>query len=135
MYDEIIPNLFLSSQLNSHTVIPHCSSAFAVLDSCGEKPGWIRNYQCCELIDSEDEPVEDLQRAVQDGISFIEKHINDGVVVYCEMGVSRSATVVIAYLMKTLNVGYEKALKLVQAKRHVQPNPMFEKYLKWVRFQ
>jgi hypothetical protein len=44
---------------------------------------------------------------------------NERVVVHCHAGISRSATAVIAYLMKTLKLDLEQAFKFVQSKRHV----------------
>lgn len=51
--------------------------------------------------------------------------IRGAVVVHCQMGLSRSATVVIAYLMKKYRIGYREALDKVRAKRYVYPNPGF----------
>lgn len=44
---------------------------------------------------------------------------NERVVVHCHAGISRSATAVIAYLMKTSRWTLKEALKFVQTKRHV----------------
>ena len=44
---------------------------------------------------------------------------NERVVVHCHAGISRSATAVIAYLMKSLRMTLSEAMKFVQTKRHV----------------
>eukprot|EP00826_Nyctotherus_ovalis_P048353 TRINITY_DN5681_c0_g1_i1.p1 TRINITY_DN5681_c0_g1~~TRINITY_DN5681_c0_g1_i1.p1 ORF type:complete len:115 (-),score=6.30 TRINITY_DN5681_c0_g1_i1:44-388(-) len=54
-----------------------------------------------------------------------------GVLVRCSAGVSRSTSVVIAYLMKWEKLKYDEAFRLVQSKRQiVDPNPSFVKQLK-----
>ncbi|KAF5402872.1 hypothetical protein PHET_03915 [Paragonimus heterotremus] len=51
--------------------------------------------------------------------------------VHCKMGISRSATTVIAYVMKELNFDLETALAFVKCRRPcVQPNPGFMRELR-----
>ena len=53
------------------------------------------------------------------------------VFVHCKEGMSRSATIVIAYLMKSMNFRYDDALKYVKSRRPiVDPNPGFRSQLK-----
>jgi protein-tyrosine phosphatase len=52
--------------------------------------------------------------------------------VHCRNGVNRSAFVVVAYLMYSEKMTRDEALKFVQAKRSVRPNPIFmERLLEW----
>ncbi|XP_068222317.1 protein phosphatase Slingshot homolog 1-like [Palaemon carinicauda] len=53
------------------------------------------------------------------------------VLVHCKMGISRSASVVIAYAMKAFNMSLEEALNLVKKKRTcIRPNQAFCNQLK-----
>lgn len=53
------------------------------------------------------------------------------VLVHCKMGISRSASVVIAYAMKAFNMSLEEALALVKKKRTcIKPNQAFCSQLK-----
>lgn len=57
----------------------------------------------------------------QKAIDFIQnaRDIGGNVLVHCHMGISRSATLVIAYLMKTLNKPYNTILTMVKNKRPI----------------
>jgi hypothetical protein len=48
---------------------------------------------------------------------------SESILVHCEAGRSRSPTIIIAYLMRKYCMKYEDALKFIQAKRKVKPNP------------
>ncbi len=66
-------------------------------------------------------------------IAFINKHVKQGTSVYvhCAAGVSRSASIVIAYLMKEFNMSYDIAFSQLKACRPViDPNNGFRKQLK-----
>lgn len=68
----------------------------------------------------------DLLSYFDETYEFIREGLMRGaVLVHCQMGVSRSATVIIAYLMKKYRIGYREALDKVRAKRYVYPNPGF----------
>lgn len=67
-------------------------------------------------------------------IEFIEKSIEDpknAVLVHCFFGVSRSATIVIAYLMKKYSISYTRAFEKAKSKRRIiQPNNGFAQQCK-----
>lgn len=71
-------------------------------------------------------PFLDLLSYFDETYEFIrEGMIRGAVLVHCQMGVSRSATVVIAYLMKKYNITAKEALEKVKMKRCVFPNQGF----------
>ena len=71
-------------------------------------------------------------------INFIHSAINENdgdndnvVFVHCFAGVSRSSTIIIAYLMKIKGMTFEQALQFTKDKRRIiSPNPGFIKQLK-----
>lgn len=68
--------------------------------------------------------------------AWIAKALAEGgqVLVHCYAGVSRSASIVIAYVMKELNLDFDTAYQLVhRARPVVSPNEGFEKQLRFYR--
>ena len=58
---------------------------------------------------------------------------NQPVLVFCRAGVSRSATIVIHYLMKRYNISYYDGFRFLKAKRrYIQPNEGFVRQLQEV---
>ncbi|XP_038209396.1 dual specificity protein phosphatase MPK-4-like [Zerene cesonia] len=80
-----------------------------------------------------DIPKEDLISQLPDCNDFIKQAIGSGgtVLVHCYFGVSRSAAVVIAYIMEKYGLCYEEAFVLVKSKRRfIGPNIGFVAQLK-----
>ncbi|CAG5123930.1 unnamed protein product [Candidula unifasciata] len=69
----------------------------------------------------------DLSKHFLTAANFIEAALQAGgkVFVHCVQGVSRSATLVIAYLMIKKHMTVQEALRLVREKREICPNPGF----------
>lgn len=79
-----------------------------------------------------DEEQEHILRHFEDTYHFIKSARMRGrsVFVHCQMGVSRSASIVIAYAMKEFGWTLDEALKFVKARRQVvKPNPGFMRQL------
>ena len=78
-----------------------------------------------------DLPLTNLKRRFQEGIDFIKLAMEKGkVLVHCYAGVSRSATIVLAYLMQEHNLSFNAAYKLVKSKRpFISPNDGFRSQL------
>lgn len=75
-----------------------------------------------------DDEKTDLLKHWDNTFKYINKARNEGskVLVHCKMGISRSASVVIAYAMKAFNWNFDKALKHVKTKRScIKPNTNF----------
>lgn len=87
-----------------------------------------------EFIECLDLPETDLRREIlQSACEFINKakRVGGKVLVHCNAGVSRSASLVIGYLMLQCGYGFEDAFSLVKSKREcIQPNVGFLRQLK-----
>ncbi|KAJ0980964.1 hypothetical protein J5N97_009219 [Dioscorea zingiberensis] len=86
----------------------------------------------CKTIDVLDSPDTNLAQYFDECFEFIEKarRSGGGVLVHCFAGISRSATIVLAYLMKKHRMSLSQALKFVRSKRpRISPNQGFRKQL------
>ncbi|XP_010436083.1 PREDICTED: dual specificity protein phosphatase 1B isoform X2 [Camelina sativa] len=82
-------------------------------------------YKVIEVVDREET---DLTVYFDECFSFIDQAIQSGggVLVHCFMGMSRSVTIVVAYLMKKHGMGFSKAMELVKSRRpQALPNSGF----------
>lgn len=83
-----------------------------------------------EIIPADDVETFDLSKFFDQAIDFIERHRKyTSVYVHCFYGVSRSASIIIAYLMKKNKWSFERALYEVKEKRLVTPNAGFIRQL------
>ncbi|XP_033229283.1 dual specificity protein phosphatase MPK-4-like [Belonocnema kinseyi] len=136
-YNEIEPNLYLGN-LTAATDVEWLKQAqityILTVDSCPLP----RKIQCLpdvtlKYIQVTDMPREDLLTYFEDTYQFILYALERGgkVLVHCYFGVSRSATLIIAYMMKKYNMSFSKAFEAVKQKRRfVGPNPGFIAQLK-----
>lgn len=126
---EIISGLFLcdmytatSSTVLAHLGITHVASITREVDH--RYPPNIQ--QMCIPVD--DVPNADLLKYFDPAIQWIANALNNGgrVMVHCVWGMSRSATVIIAYLITMKHLSLEEAFRLVKSKRWViRPNSGF----------
>jgi serine/threonine/tyrosine-interacting protein len=88
-------------------------------DACEDlKVSWIQ-------IECQDNPDENIHAYFKDVSDVLEQCVVGGkrVLIHCLGGVSRSPTLVCAYLMKSCSLGWKEALTFVQGKRScVNPN-------------
>jgi protein-tyrosine phosphatase len=133
---EIIPGLFLSGQdvtknkalLIDEKKITHILNLATNVENSFEKEIIYKVFKV------EDSLNQDLLECIHESISFIDSALKDKenkVLVHCNAGVSRSASIVIAFLMfKRIYNNYEDAFKHVQSRRSVvYPNSNFVKQL------
>lgn len=136
-YDEIIENLYLTNVTKARNVsqlqalkITHVLTVSSEINiSHVVKPLNIE-YLRVDVDDEEDFPICNFFDQMNDFIHRCLKS-NGKIIVHCQMGVSRSPTAVIAYLIKYQGFSWEDALKLVKEKRrYARPNEGFVDQLK-----
>ena len=98
----IIPSLFLgdmSAAYNKHLLKKHAITHILTVAS-GIHPRFPQFFQY-KLVNVLDAPFVNLKQHFQECIGFIKEAVSNGgsVLVHCYAGVSRSATIIIAYLM------------------------------------
>lgn len=125
----ILPWLFVGqasavhiAALNDDPIIAACSHLLCCCDREQDQPppellGMTR-YRC-KKVPFRDGDAERLEELLNSCCEFIEQGRRSckGVVVYCQRGISRSASVVIYYLMVHEHMTYEAALKTVRQRR------------------
>ncbi len=81
----------------------------------------------------DDSPIVNLKKSFEECFNFIHQNRSAGknVLVHCMAGVSRSATIVISYVMGLNKMGFDEAYKIVKDKRQLaNPNGGFLRQLK-----
>jgi protein-tyrosine phosphatase len=82
---------------------------------------------------ADDTAAYDIRPDIAGAVRFIKEGVEAGdkILVHCHMGISRSVTVVVAYLMICRGCNLPTALQIVRAARPIaQPNPGFMAHLR-----
>jgi protein-tyrosine phosphatase len=133
---EIIPGLFLSGQdvTNNRALLIDANKITHILNLASNVENSFEKEIIYKVFRIEDSLRQDLLECIYESILFIDAALENKenrVLVHCNAGVSRSASIVIAFLMfKRIYNNYEAAYKHVAALRSVvYPNPNFVKQL------
>ncbi|KYQ92826.1 putative protein tyrosine phosphatase [Tieghemostelium lacteum] len=128
---KIFPGFYIGSvsAVNRETLDTfHISHVISVINDY--KPRWTKMYKYLVLnvMDMEEENIEQY---FEETFKFIEKGREEGaVLVHCQAGISRSASICIAYCIRKLKITYEDAHGIVQdARSIIYPNEGFIKQL------
>ena len=132
---EVYPNIYLgNSQFASDKQLLYNLKVTHILNAAKEIPDYFQGDDTFQYVhlNLDDVPEENASRFFEISKQFIDNALqNNGVVlIHCRAGVSRSVTMLMYYLMKTLNISPEEALKLIRKCRPIaNPNPGFLKQL------
>ena len=135
--NEIIPNLILTNYSSVQKLLsspnPKITHILTVAEGLSFAKEALSLHIQYKLIPAEDFEDFNLLEYFDEMTDFIHECLmNQGsIIVHCLMGISRSATAVIAYLIKYKGFTMEEGLKLVKEKRDVaRPNKGFLDQLK-----
>jgi dual specificity phosphatase 12 len=126
--DEIVPGLWigdLPSALDTKTLKEN--GIFSILSAMRGRVTINETFTRHQIL-LDDTADEDILIHLLPSITFIQAELDKGrgVLVHCQAGMSRSATIVAAYLMYTQNIGVEQALEIIRKIRpDTQPNDGF----------
>lgn len=125
--DEIEPNLFLGSLDAAINEEELQKNNINVLLSVGMKLPNLKltDYEWFETPDTPDAKIDEF---FDKGIEFIEKNLEAGnrILVHCFVGISRSATIVAAYLIKKYKISVKEAVeRMRRCRQTVNPNEGF----------
>ncbi|KZV64069.1 phosphatases II [Peniophora sp. CONT] len=127
--DAVLDGQLYISSLSCAKSIDHHSSFTHLVSVCPDLPRRNENHLIIPIQDTEyDNIIDHLPLACE----FIDNALASGgcVLVHCVMGVSRSATVIAAYLMQKRNISPSEALAVIAQRRpQIFPNYGFVKQL------
>jgi len=136
---EVQPGLFLGSAISARSrQVFEDLGIMAVVNAAEELPNFHEGDEampriCYLKLAMADDPLQELEAGLEKALPFIAAALQEGqtVLVHCQMGVSRSVSVVLAHLMSMLGCGYDAALAVVRrARPNARPNEGFEAELR-----
>jgi len=131
--NKVKEKLFIGCQDSAHNLYNLKANKIShILDLTGSKPRFPNHFIYYTIEKLDDAPNQDLLSRLPECIKFIEEAIDQGtgILIHCAAGVSRSCSVVVAFLMRKENISVEDALEIVRTARPVvRPNCGFMKQL------
>jgi protein-tyrosine phosphatase len=141
--DKIIDGIYLGSvrciendraleELEKRKITHVLSIGKEIVSNLDKFPEKLKNDFKQKTYDIADSPHEDIVTIIKEMKTFMDTAREEGgIFVHCVAGISRSASVVIAYIMQMENMTLDEAEKFVRSKRPcVKPNEGFETQLK-----
>lgn len=129
----ILPHLYLGSKINGQSCeVKYFNINHIIIVARGIAKIYDDKIKCTKY-DWDDYFIFDISTSLDNTADQIHDEIMRGnnVLIHCAQGISRSATVVIGYLMKYNKMSYSDAYQYVKAARScIDPNPSFIEQLK-----
>ncbi|KAF7316499.1 hypothetical protein MIND_00169000 [Mycena indigotica] len=126
--DEIIPGLWVGDLPSAtNTANLKANKIFSILSAMRGRVTINETFIRHQISLDDTEETDVLVHFIP-AITFIQAELDKGrgVLVHCQAGMSRSVTIVAAYLMYTQNIDTEAALELIrQSRPNIDPNPGF----------
>jgi protein-tyrosine phosphatase len=133
---EVIPNLHIGTKFAAVDIDQLKEKKIVAIINCIAdsiyKHVYIKedDYLILNLKDNEED---DLLKELTLAYNFLDKYLTEDkvVLVHCVSGISRSASIIIYYLMKKHKLRYKEAMKLLRSKRScIMPNVYYHGILK-----
>ncbi|THH05688.1 hypothetical protein EW146_g9835 [Bondarzewia mesenterica] len=130
--NQVAPNLWVGDLHSAKDVETlKANNIHSVLSAMRGKIAIHETFTRHQILLDDTEDADILQHLIS-SITFIEGELEKerGVLVHCQAGMSRSATIVAAYLMYSQNIDVAAALEIIkQARPNIQPNDGFLRQL------
>lgn len=130
--EEIIPGLYLGSFSAAlcHEGLKEHKIEY-ILSTVDVHPIYPNDFDY-KILPYRDSVSENILSNLDEGVEYINESLKNGnVLVHCFYGVSRSSSLIIAYLIKHHGHSFDSALKLIKEKRPIaNPNQSFRTQLK-----
>lgn len=126
-FQQVLPNLFIGSRVSLYSPTALQKAGITSLLAVNGLLKFPRGF-LTHTISIRDDEDEDISVYFESAIAFI-KASTGGVLVFCDAGRSRSATIVAAYLIKECAMDRTTALEKILSVRSVNPNPGFIRQL------
>jgi protein-tyrosine phosphatase len=132
---QIIDNLYIGSMAAAQNkdALVNCKITHIVNSASALKNAFPNDFEYLRIENLLDSVDANIKQYFSITTPFIKNALsNNGVVlVHCHAGISRSSSIIIAYLIECLGLSFDEALKLCQSKRSkICPNQGFVKQLK-----
>ena len=130
--DHIIDNIYLGDFRTADNMdILRQYNITHIINCAFNLPNKFPNEITYKRLDLRDEPDQPLIERLEEAYEFIKENKDKNIFVHCVFGKSRSASVVIFYIMKEKKINFQEAKNFVKNIRSiVEPNSGFELELK-----